>query len=48
MVEERLEVARRLFKRFDITNSGFLTKNEVNNIEIIIIKVPGLLRETYK
>ncbi|KAM3143135.1 hypothetical protein pb186bvf_004721 [Paramecium bursaria] len=38
MVEERLEVARRLFKRFDITNSGFLTKNEV----------PGLLRETYK
>ncbi|CAD8213581.1 unnamed protein product [Paramecium octaurelia] len=38
MVEERLEVARRLFKKFDVTQCGFLTRNEV----------PGLLRETYK
>lgn len=37
-VEERLAVARRLFKQFDVRKMGYLTKNEV----------PNLLSETYK
>jgi len=30
LVEERLEVARRLFRKFDQDNSGFITEDEVN------------------
>ncbi|CAD8181751.1 unnamed protein product [Paramecium octaurelia] len=37
-VEERLDVARRLFRKFDQDGSGFITENEV----------PQLLIETYK
>ena len=38
MVEERLAVARRLFKQFDVDRKGFLTEKQV----------PNLLSETYK
>lgn len=38
MVEERLNVARRLFKQFDVERKGFLTEKQV----------PNLLSETYK
>lgn len=37
MVEERLEVARRLFKKFDVTSCGYLTRNEVYNYIYIYI-----------
>lgn len=30
-VEERLDVARRLFRKFDQDGSGFITENEVSN-----------------
>ena len=29
MVEERLDVARRLFNKFDVDGSGFITEEEV-------------------
>lgn len=38
MVEERLNVARRLFKQFDVERKGYLTEKQV----------PNLLSETYK
>lgn len=38
MVEERLAVARRLFKQFDVDKKGYLTEKQV----------PNLLAETYK
>lgn len=38
MVEERLAVARRLFKQFDVERKGYLTEKQV----------PNLLSETYK
>ncbi len=38
MVEERLSVARRLFKQFDVEKKGYLTEKQV----------PNLLSETYK
>jgi hypothetical protein len=38
MVEERLAVARRLFKQFDVDKKGYLTEKQV----------PNLLNETYK
>jgi hypothetical protein len=38
MVEERLAVARRLFKQFDIEKKGVLTEKQV----------PNLLAETYR
>jgi Ca2+-binding EF-hand superfamily protein len=37
-VEQRLDVARRLFKQFDKSGDGFLNENEV----------PGLIAESYK
>lgn len=37
-VEERLAVARRLFKQFDVEKKGFLTERQV----------PNLLNETYR
>lgn len=38
IVEERLAVARRLFKQFDVERKGYLTEQQV----------PNLLSETYK
>jgi hypothetical protein len=38
VVEERLNVARRLFKKFDVERKGYLTEKQV----------PNLLNETYK
>ena len=38
MVEERLAVARRLFKQFDVERKGYLTEKQV----------PNLLTETYR
>ena len=38
MVEERLAVARRLFKQFDVDKKGYLTEKQV----------PNLLSQTYK
>jgi hypothetical protein len=38
MVEEKLNVARRLFKKFDVERKGYLTEKQV----------PNLLNETYK
>lgn len=38
IAEEKLEVARRLFKKFDIDKSGYITEEEVG----------PLLRATYK
>lgn len=38
MVEERLAVARRLFKQFDVERKGYLTEKQV----------PNLLSETYR
>ena len=32
LVEERLSVARRLFKQFDIEKKGFLTEKQVPNL----------------
>ena len=37
-IEERLEVARRLFKKLDADGSGYITDNEVYEI----------IRETYR
>lgn len=38
VVRERLEVAKRLFKKFDRDSSGYITEDEV----------PGILIETYR
>ena len=32
MVEERLSVARRLFKQFDVEKKGYLTEKQVPNL----------------
>ena len=37
-IQERLEVARRIFKKIDKDHCGYLTANEI----------PDLLRETYR
>ena len=46
MVEERLDVARRLFNKFDVDGSGFITEEEV--FIIAKWKVGPLLIDTYK
>ena len=46
MVEERLDVARRLFNKFDVDGSGFITEEEV--LIIAKWKVGPLLIDTYK
>ncbi|KAM3136130.1 hypothetical protein pb186bvf_011752 [Paramecium bursaria] len=41
-VEERLDVARRLFRKFDQDNSGFITEDEVGPLLIETYKTMGM------
>ncbi len=45
MIEDKLEIARRLFRKFDTDNSGTITENEV---DIFFIKKQNIINFKYK